>query len=186
MRWYFEVLKKYAAFAGRARRKEFWTFLLFHLLILSLLAIIDVATGAVDPSRRFGLLSSLYGLAGLIPLVAVLVRRLHDTNHSGWCSLMGLIPLVGAVVPLIFTVQDSQPSENRYGPNPKLDRPAPPRVNPVADPVAVCPACGSPTQGTKFCLNCGQSMRPRNECSRCGAQFQPGTKFCPECGTKAG
>ena len=120
MRWYLEVLQKYAVFSGRARRKEFWLFTLLNILIAIALASIDSATGLTKSghSPLFNL-SSLYVLAVFVPGVAVTVRRLHDTGHSGWWWLMGLVPLVGAVVLLIFTVQDSAPGQNQYGPNPK-------------------------------------------------------------------
>ena len=113
MNWYLEVLKKYAVFTGRARRKEYWMFVLFYLIIAFVLAIIDavIGTGA--------LLYGLYALALLIPNIAVAVRRLHDTGRSGWFLLIGLIPLIGAIVLIVFFVQDSQPGDNQYGPNPK-------------------------------------------------------------------
>ncbi|TJY41720.1 DUF805 domain-containing protein [Cohnella pontilimi] len=64
-------------------------------------------------------LSGLYALAILLPSLAVSVRRLHDTGRSGWWLLIGLIPLIGAIILLVFTCQDSQPGDNRYGPNPR-------------------------------------------------------------------
>jgi uncharacterized membrane protein YhaH (DUF805 family) len=118
MKWYFTVLKKYAVFAGRSRRKEYWMFQLFTSLIIAVLLVIDRLTG-MKREVGLGLLSSLYVFAVLIPSLAVLVRRLHDTERSGWWVFIGLIPLVGPIILLIFTVQDSQPGENRFGPNPK-------------------------------------------------------------------
>ena len=119
MTWYVEVLKKYAVFEGRARRKEYWYFVLFNTLITIGLGIIDGATGLVSAEAGVGLLSGLYTLAVLIPSIAVSVRRLHDTNRSGWWLLISLVPLVGAIVLLVFLVLDSQPGENQYGANPK-------------------------------------------------------------------
>ena len=119
MNWYLGVLKKYAIFGGRARRKEYWYFFLFSLLISIVLSIIDGATGSFDPETGLGLLSGVYSLAVLIPTLAVGVRRLHDTNRSGWWLLIGLIPLIGAIVLIVFFVFDSSPVENQYGPNPK-------------------------------------------------------------------
>jgi uncharacterized membrane protein YhaH (DUF805 family) len=113
MNWYLEALKKYAVFSGRARRTAYWMFVLFNVIIAVVLAIIDGLVGSP------GILGLLYGLAVLIPGLAVSVRRLHDTNRSGWWLLICLIPLVGAIILLVFMVQDSQPGENRYGPNPK-------------------------------------------------------------------
>ena len=119
MNWYLEVLKKYAVFKGRARRKEYWMFFLFNLVSLVVLAIIDSLTGTFSPEAGLGLLGSLYSLAVLIPSLAVSVRRLHDTNRNGWWLLMALIPLIGAIILLVFMVQDSRSGENQYGPNPK-------------------------------------------------------------------
>jgi uncharacterized membrane protein YhaH (DUF805 family) len=112
MNWYLEVLKKYAVFSGRARRKEYWYFVLFNFIIMVILSIIDQAINSA-------ILSTIYSLAVLIPSIAVTVRRLHDTNRTGWWVLIGLIPLIGLIVLLIFTVQGSQKGENQYGPNPK-------------------------------------------------------------------
>lgn len=119
MNWYFEVLKKYAVFQGRARRKEYWYFALFNIIFSIILGVIDGVTGSFSPEAGIGLLGSIYSLAILIPAIAVSVRRLHDTNRSGWWLLILLIPLIGSIVFLIFTVQDSKPEENQYGPNPK-------------------------------------------------------------------
>ncbi len=88
---------------------------LFNSIIAFVLGLI---AGIADQS----VLSSiyvLYVLAVLIPNFAVSVRRLHDTNRSGWWLLIGLVPLIGAIVFFVFMVQDSQPDENQYGPNPK-------------------------------------------------------------------
>lgn len=117
MSWYLEVLKKYAVFSGRARRKEYWLFLLFNVLISIGLAIIEGAAGLTY--RGYGVLRFYYLLAVLIPWIAVSVRRLHDTGHSGWWLLISFIPLIGAIALLVFYLQDSQPGENQYGPNPK-------------------------------------------------------------------
>lgn len=120
MIWYLVVvLKKYAMFKGRARRKEYWYFVLYNILITIVLTIIDGVTGLFSPEAGIGLLSGLYSLAVLIPGIAVSVRRLHDTNRSGWWLLIFLVPLVGAIVILVFAVLDSQPDQNQYGFNPK-------------------------------------------------------------------
>ena len=108
MNWYIEVLKKYMVFEGRSRRQEYWMFLLVNLIITFVLALLS-----------FGTLETIYGLAILIPSLAVTVRRLHDTDRSGWWILISLIPFLGALVLLYFCVLDSQPGSNQYGPNPK-------------------------------------------------------------------
>jgi len=113
MNWYLDVLKKYAVFNGRARRKEYWMFFLFNIIIMVVLGIVEGMVGGP------GVLGALYGLAVLLPGIGVSIRRLHDTDRSGWWLLIGLIPLIGAIVLLVFFVQDSQAVENQHGPNPK-------------------------------------------------------------------
>ena len=112
MNWYIKALKQYVDFSGRAQRMEFWMFALFNFLISLGLAIIDMVLG-------LGILQPLYALAVLLPAIAVGVRRLHDTNRSGWWLLISLIPLIGAIILIVFWVQDSQPGDNAFGPNPK-------------------------------------------------------------------
>ena len=119
MNWYLAVLKKYAVFGGRARRKEYWLFLLFNLMITVILGAIDHVAGLAGSASVYGPLGALYGLAILVPGLAVSVRRLHDTNHSGWWLLVALVPFIGAIVLLIFMIRDSQPGQNQHGPNPK-------------------------------------------------------------------
>lgn len=123
MEWYIKVLKQYAEFNGRARRKEYWYFFLINLLISMAIGFVSGFIGGMsqDPSMASGLmlLPMLYSLAVLIPGIAVSVRRLHDTNRSGWWLLISLVPIIGAVVLIVFLVQDSQPGSNSYGSNPK-------------------------------------------------------------------
>ena len=121
MDWYLAVLRKYAVFDGRARRKEYWMFCLVSILVS---LAIGFASGFVG--GMLGLSESVitmlalgYTLAVLIPSLAVAVRRLHDTGRSGWWLLIVLVPLVGAIVLLVFSVQDSEPGANSYGKNPK-------------------------------------------------------------------
>lgn len=113
MHYYLEVLKKYAVFKGRASPKEFWMFVLFNLIFGFVLIIIEVEVLSGE-----GVLSQIYSLAMLIPYIAVSVRRLHDTNRSGWLLLISLIPF-GGIALLFFMIQGSQSGENQYGPNPK-------------------------------------------------------------------
>jgi uncharacterized membrane protein YhaH (DUF805 family) len=119
MNWYLEVLRKYAVFSGRARRREYWFFALFNFIISLVLVALDFLFGTIDPQAGAGLLSGLYALAVLIPSLAVSVRRLHDTGRSGWWLLIALVPLIGAIVLLVFFVTDSEAGANQYGPNPK-------------------------------------------------------------------
>ena len=120
MNWFLIAVKKYATFSGRAQRAEYWYFALFYILIFIGLSMIDLITGSFSAKAGMGLLGGLLTLALLIPSIAVGVRRLHDTGRSGWWLLIALIPLVGAIVLLVFTVQDSEAGANSYGPNPKV------------------------------------------------------------------
>lgn len=123
MSWYITVLKKYAVFSGRARRKEYWMFVLFNIIISFVLSLIDgivlSCLGIDTGSTRFSILGTIYGLAIFVPALAVAVRRLHDTNRSGWWLLISLVPFIGVIILIVFFVQDSQPGDNKYGPNPK-------------------------------------------------------------------
>lgn len=112
MNWYLTALKQYATFSGRARRKEYWFFYLFNSLIFMLLNIIDRLIG-------IGLLSGLYGIFILIPSIAVIVRRLHDTDRSGWWILIGFIPIVGTIALFILMLFDGTHGDNRFGADPK-------------------------------------------------------------------
>lgn len=115
------VLSKYIVFGGRARRSEYWWFFLFSLLVGIVASILDTATGTdfEDAFTSGGLFSLIANLALLLPSLAVGVRRLHDTDRSGWWILIGLIPLLGLIVLLVFFVQDGTPGSNRFGPSPK-------------------------------------------------------------------
>jgi uncharacterized membrane protein YhaH (DUF805 family) len=118
MNWYLGVLKKYVDFSGRAQRMEYWMFVLINFLVMIGIAIIDFVLG-------LGFLGAIYGLGVLLPSIAVGVRRLHDTNRSGWWLLIGLVPVIGVIVLIVFFVQDSQPGANDFGPNPKGAGPVP-------------------------------------------------------------
>lgn len=112
MEWYLGVLKQYAVFRGRARRKEYWMFILCNLLVVMALGVVGVLIDNM-------LLSHLYSLVVLVPGLAVAVRRLHDTNRSGWCFLINLVPLVGMLVYLYFMVSEGERGANRFGEDPK-------------------------------------------------------------------
>ena len=121
MSWLFGVYKKYAVFSGRARRKEYWFFILFLTIALFLLAIVDGIIGPWDPTSALGLFTLICALGSTIPAIAVSVRRLHDTDRSGYWYLIQLIPLIGGIVFLVFCCLDSSPGQNRFGANPKLE-----------------------------------------------------------------
>jgi uncharacterized membrane protein YhaH (DUF805 family) len=119
MNWYLQVLKNYAVFNGRARRKEYWMFVLFNIIFSIVAIILDNILGTAMEGVSYGLFYALYGLAVLIPGLAVSVRRLHDVGKSGWMILIALIPIIGAIWLLVLMVTDSNPGENKYGHNPK-------------------------------------------------------------------
>ena len=124
MDWYILVLKKYADFNGRARRKEYWMFALFNCLIA--FAVTGTFFGASallgeksDLAAMAMIPLFLYCFAMLIPSLAVTVRRLHDTGRSGWWYLISFVPFVGGIILFVFTVFDGDPRPNLYGPDPK-------------------------------------------------------------------
>ena len=119
MSWYLEALKKFAVFSDRSRRKEYWYFMLFNIVVIYVLEGIDALLETLTGLGVVDLLIGIYGLAAIIPFLAVSVRRLHDIERSGWWYFINLIPLIGPIVMLVFTLLDSTPGDNRYGPNPK-------------------------------------------------------------------
>ncbi len=119
MNWYLEVLKNYAVFSGRARRKEYWMFVLFNVIFSIVAAILDNVLGLAIKDVGYGPIYILYALAVFIPGIAVSVRRLHDTGKSGWFILLGLIPCVGGIILLVFMVTAGDVGDNEYGSDPK-------------------------------------------------------------------
>lgn len=109
--WKLVVLERYAKFDGRSRRAEFWWYFLANLIISVVLNIVDFGIGL----SGFGVLSTIYGLAVLIPGLAVGIRRLHDTDKSGWWLLLALIPIVGIIVLIVFWATEGTRGDNRYG-----------------------------------------------------------------------
>ena len=121
MHWYIEVLRKYVVFSGRARRKEYWFFFLISAIVSIFLAVIDEFMGwnfEID-GDDIGFLSTLYYIAIILPYLGVIIRRLHDTDRSGWWFLIAFVPLVGVIVLLVFLILRGTDGDNRYGPDPK-------------------------------------------------------------------
>ncbi|MGC5021283.1 DUF805 domain-containing protein [Micromonospora sp. DT47] len=119
------VLTQYVGFTGRARRSEYWWFALFTVLVGLAAAILDSVLGTtLGSDGSTGVIGIIVNLALLLPTLAVAMRRLHDTDRSGWWLLIGLVPIVGAIVLLVFFVLNSTPGANRFGTNPK-ERPLP-------------------------------------------------------------
>jgi uncharacterized membrane protein YhaH (DUF805 family) len=109
--WYLDVLKKYAVFSGRARRKEYWMYVLFNCIALVVLLLISHVIGNLIPYF-------VYAIGVILPSLAVLVRRLHDAGKSGWFALLGIIPVVDLVV-LVLTCLEGDRGPNKYGQDPK-------------------------------------------------------------------
>ena len=109
---YVDVLKNYVNFQGRARRREYWFFVLANIIVSAVI-------GLIGSIIKLPILTSIYSLAVLVPSLAVAVRRLHDIGKSGLWFLLVFVPLVGAIVLLVFFCQDGEVGTNSYGPNPK-------------------------------------------------------------------
>lgn len=138
MKWFFRGLKKYGIFQGRASRKEFWMFMLVYIIIYIMFMLSMMITGVEQQqndktymmettklSTFHSLLTTLYPIfvfGTLLPALAIIVRRLHDTGRSGWWFFISFIAFVGGTVLLVFLLLDGDEQENQYGPNPKTIR----------------------------------------------------------------
>ncbi len=109
-------LRKYVDFNGRAQRSEYWWFVLAYTIVAVIAGVLD---GSMSPHGSTGPISLIFTLALLLPSLAVSVRRMHDTNRSGWWVLISVIPIVGVLVFLYFAVQDGTAGANRFGADPK-------------------------------------------------------------------
>ena len=114
MNYYSTVLKKYAVFSGRARRAEYWYFVLFNIIVSIILSIVSSII-----HDKAGIISTIYMLAVIIPSLAVGARRLHDTGKSGWWQLISLIPIIGGIWLIVLLATNGTPGSNEYGTNPK-------------------------------------------------------------------
>ena len=126
MEWYLKVVRdNFANFNGRARRKEYWMFILFNFLIALGLGVVTGILSAI--SESLGMLGAviyvIYAIAILIPNLAVIVRRLHDTGNSGWMILISFIPLIGGIWLLVLMCTEGNVGPNEYGPDPKAAYP---------------------------------------------------------------
>ena len=115
MEWMLMPLKRYAEFSGRSRRKEYWMFYLLIIIVYVVLAIL----GSLVGESVGGILIGIFALGIIIPAIAVQVRRFHDQDKSGWFVLLGLIPLVGGIIVLVFMCLEGTRGPNQYGPDPK-------------------------------------------------------------------
>ena len=120
MNWYIKVIKQYADFKGRARRREYWMFALFNIIvIMALLLVAGMIGSATDSVELVSIPIMIYYVAIILPSIAVAVRRLHDINKSGWYYLVSLIPLIGGIWLLVLLCTEGDRGDNQYGSNPK-------------------------------------------------------------------
>ena len=119
MNWYLQVLKKYADFDGRARRTEYWMFVLLNIIFCFAAIILDNVIGTAIDGIGYGIFYFVYVLGVFIPGLAVAVRRLHDTDKSGWMMFVALIPIAGAIWLIVLMATEGDARENQYGPDPK-------------------------------------------------------------------
>jgi uncharacterized membrane protein YhaH (DUF805 family) len=119
MNYYIEVLRKWNDFKGRSRRTEYWYFALFNFLVAVILSFISI----IGNSKVFIYILYAYCIILIIPTLAVMVRRLHDTDRNGWWFFISLIPIIGPIWLFVLVVLDSNSGDNKYGPNPKISAP---------------------------------------------------------------
>jgi uncharacterized membrane protein YhaH (DUF805 family) len=125
MQWYIDVIKKYAVFDGRARRKEFWMFQLFNAIAVIILVILDNLIGTAVQTGSAGVLTGIYLLAVLVPNIAVSIRRMHDTNRGGVWYLINFVPCIGGIWFIVLAAQEGTVGDNQFGPDPKAAERAP-------------------------------------------------------------
>ncbi len=111
------ALNKYCCFSGRASRSEYWWWILFSFIVNTALNYIFLFISSAETAV---MVCGIVGLALLLPSLGLCVRRLHDIGKSGWWWLLALIPIVGAIILIVWFCKDSQPTENQYGPIPNL------------------------------------------------------------------
>ena len=146
--WYIKPIRKWMVFSGRASRKEYWIFTGTNALIVIALVIIEAGFEWFPNSEIF-VVSNIFLFVITAPSLAVSVRRFHDTNHSAWWLLVGLIPLIGGILQLITLASAGDAGPNQYGPNPYH----PDQTD--------CPQCGMQTgAGINFCTQCGTPLVP--------------------------
>lgn len=119
MEWATLPLKRYAEFTGRSRRKEYWMFFLLVFVVAIVLGLVEAILGLSGMVGPYGPLSALFLLAVLVPSIAVGIRRLHDTDRSGWWMLIALVPFVGGLILLVFYCLEGTNGANQFGPDPK-------------------------------------------------------------------
>lgn len=189
------VFQNFANFNGRARRSEYWYFQLFNWALPIVLFLLGLLSQVGAILVLAWVITFLYGLVCIIPGLALTCRRLHDVGKPGSYMFFWLLPIAGEILMLVWTLQDSDPGENRYGKNPK-EEPAP--VIPSdwnfedvfrKGEKKSCPRCGAAVKaGAKFCGNCGAEIPETKEVKswvcECGKKNPMDSAFCPACGRK--
>lgn len=212
-----KCIKNYVNFNGRARRKEYWMFTLINTIIMTVLTTVDlIEENSIEGSRNMfelyanvssgagvikfvEILMSIYSLFILLPSLAVTVRRLHDIGKSGPYIFMGLIPLAGPIILLVYACKEGNIGPNMYGPDPKA---AERMGNPYQQPQygqPQQPQYQQPQQPQYQQSQQPQYQQPQqsqyqqpqqpqaaavNKCPNCGTDIPAGNSFCPNCGTK--
>ena len=119
----FQPLWKYAIFSGRARRMEYWLFVLFYFVGNIVATVVDALFGlSLNREHEIGFVRPIWDVAMLLPLLAVAVPRLHDTDRSGWWILLIFVPIFGWIVLIVFYCLRGDAGTNRFGPDPPLLR----------------------------------------------------------------
>lgn len=129
MHYYTDAMRNYVVFAGRASRSQYWFFNLALFIMLVVGMVIDQMVGDTTRDEPAGIFTAIVYLAHMLPAIAVTVRRLHDTDRSGWWILAGLVPLIGQIALLVFMCKPSTPGVNRFGGNSADNAPAQPVTN---------------------------------------------------------
>ena len=119
MSWYLKCMKKYVTFSGRARRTEYWMFLLFNIIFMIVAIVLDNLFKTTVAGLPYGAIYYIYSLAVFLPSLAVTVRRLHDVDKSGAMIFVALIPIVGSIWLLVLDCTEGTRGNNKYGPDPK-------------------------------------------------------------------
>ncbi len=190
------VFANYANFKGRARRSEYWWFMVFNSLVYIVLGIGVIASlnSGSDGAGIFGILMGIYSVGTILPGLAVACRRLHDIGKSGAYIFFLLLPAVGEILLLVWEFQDGEPWENQYGPDPKgrsftagspyrgLSYGGPSGSAPSYRPPETVPSYGPITTVPDHLRNTG-SEEATKHCPNCGAVISMSAQFCKECGS---
>lgn len=119
MDWFIYALRRYNDFNGRSRRREYWLYVLFYILLAIGAHFLDSLFGFADVGEVYGPIYTLFVIIMVLPSIAVAVRRLHDIGKSGWWIFVGFVPVIGFIWLLIYFVREGTIGPNQYGPDPK-------------------------------------------------------------------